>query len=107
MKVLFLSTWFPHPPDNGSKLRVQYLLRGLAEHHQVTLLSFAFTTARPDAPGDLANKCQDIQVVPVDPFLVNQAGALRTFLIIPDHHNARLLALHDTALGVEVGAALI
>lgn len=80
MRILFSSTWYPSPPDNGSKLRVYYLLRGLAERHEVTLLSFAFATARPDAPGDLGNWCSQIQTVPLDPFAFNQAGALRTFL---------------------------
>lgn len=80
MNILFLSTWFPYPPDNGSKLRAYHLLRSLAQRHQVTLLSFAFTTARPDDPGELQEWCQEIQVVPVDPFAFNQAGALRTFL---------------------------
>lgn len=80
MRILFLSTWFPYPPDNGSKLRAYYLLRGLAERHQVTLLSFAFATARPDAPGELGDWCSQIRVVLVDPFAANQAGALRTFL---------------------------
>ena len=80
MNILFLSTWFPYPPDNGSKLRVYHLLRSLAERHEVTLLSFAFATARPDAPGELGDWCSEIQVVPVDPFQINQAGALRTFL---------------------------
>lgn len=79
MNILFLTTWFPYPPDNGSKLRVYYLLRGLAQHHQVSLLSFAFATARPDAPGELDNWCKQIQVVPVDPFAANKVGPLRTF----------------------------
>lgn len=79
MRMLYLSTWFPYPPDNGSKLRAYYLLRGLAQRHQMTLLSFAFATARPDAPGELRDWCREIRVVPVDPFALNQAGALRTF----------------------------
>ncbi len=80
MNILFLSTWFPYPPDNGSKLRVYHLLRALAQDHEVTLLSFAFSTARPDDPGNLRSLCADVQVVPVNPFEVNRAGALRTFL---------------------------
>lgn len=80
MHVLFLSTWFPYPPDNGSKLRAYYLLRALAQKHQVTLLSFAFDTARLDQPGDLHSLCHDIQVVRVDPFAVNRSGSLRIFL---------------------------
>ena len=80
MRILFLATWFPFPADNGSKLRVHYLLRGLAARHEVTLLSFAFGTARPDMPGDLQNWCQGIQSVPLNPFDVNRAGSARTFL---------------------------
>lgn len=40
MHILFLSTWYPFPPDNGSKLRAHYLLRSLAEHHDVTCVAF-------------------------------------------------------------------
>lgn len=40
MKVLFLSRWYPEPANNGSKLRIASLLRGLCERHQVTLVSF-------------------------------------------------------------------
>lgn len=41
MKILFLSRWFPYPHDNGAKLRVYHLLRGLAQAHEVHLVSFA------------------------------------------------------------------
>ena len=47
MRILFLSCWFPYPPDNGSKIRVYHLLRALGTRHRVTLLSFAFETADP------------------------------------------------------------
>ncbi len=40
MRILFLSRWYPDPPDNGSKIRVFNLLHGLCEQHQVTLVSF-------------------------------------------------------------------
>jgi glycosyltransferase involved in cell wall biosynthesis len=40
MKILFLSRWFPFPADNGSKIRIHNLLRGLSKSHDVTLLSF-------------------------------------------------------------------
>ena len=80
MRILFLSTWFPYPPDNGSKLRVYHLLRALARAHEVTLISFAFDTAQPEQPGDLRSLCADVQAMTVNPFAVNRAGALRTFL---------------------------
>lgn len=41
MNILFLSRWFPFPPDNGSKLRIYHLLKGLSQFHTVTLLSFS------------------------------------------------------------------
>jgi hypothetical protein len=27
MKILLLSTWFPYPPDNGSRIRAYNLLK--------------------------------------------------------------------------------
>ena len=80
MRILYLSTWFPHPPDNGSKIRAYHLLRALAEAHAVTLVSFAYDTARPDQAGDLRSLCVEIQVVSVDPFAANRVGILRAFL---------------------------
>lgn len=52
MRILFLSTWFPYPFDDGSKLRVYHLLRALGQTHEVTLISFAFNTAYPEGLGD-------------------------------------------------------
>lgn len=80
MNILFLSNWFPYPLDSGSKIRVYHLLRALGQRHDITLLSFAWDAARPDAPGDLRSLCVDIQVIPLNPFTVNRTSALRTFL---------------------------
>ena len=80
MRILFLSTWFPYPPDSGSKLRVYHLVRRLAQAHEVSLICFAFDTAEPAHAGDLLSLCANLQVAPVDPFVVNRTGALRTFL---------------------------
>src|SRR4029453_2214474 len=40
MRILFLSRWYPYPADNGSKLRIRGLLRGLCQRHELTLISF-------------------------------------------------------------------
>lgn len=40
MRILFLSGWFPYPPDNGARMRNYNLLRQLARWHEVVLLSF-------------------------------------------------------------------
>jgi len=31
MHILYLSPWFPYPPDTGSRTRVYHLLRALAQ----------------------------------------------------------------------------
>lgn len=68
MRVLFLSTWFPFPPDNGSKVRVYYLLKALGKSHDVILVSLAFGTSQPErcTARDLA--CKAVRVIKVNPF---------------------------------------
>jgi glycosyltransferase involved in cell wall biosynthesis len=68
VKILFLSTWFPYPPDNGAKIRVYHLLRALGQQHRVTLLSFAFGTAQPNGVAPLKTNCERIEVIPRNPF---------------------------------------
>ena len=40
VRILFLSGWFPYPPDNGARIRTFNLLRQLAQRHDISLLSF-------------------------------------------------------------------
>jgi polysaccharide biosynthesis protein PslH len=64
MRLLVISTWFPYPPDNGSKNRAHYLVRALAENHEVTLAAFR----PPDTPD--VDPPANVKVIPVtdDPF---------------------------------------
>lgn len=64
MRVLFVSSWFPAPPTNGSKLRVLNLLRQLAHSHEVALVSF--TDPVSDDPGcpELRAMCRMLATVP-------------------------------------------
>ncbi len=80
MQTLFLAAWFPEPADNGSKIRVNHLLRALAEKHDVTLLSFAFGGTKPKAVSRLHEICAHIGIVPVDPFAINSGNDLEGFL---------------------------
>lgn len=98
--ILFLATWFPYPPDNGSKLRVYHLLRALGQAHKVTLVSFAFGTARPEQPEDLRTLCTDIHVVPLNPFVVNRASPLRTFLSLRPVASRPVPAMRDLVRNV-------
>jgi len=64
VNILFLSRWFPYPVNNGSKLRIYNLLRGLSEYHDVTLLSFADQPDVSLAASEVRSMCSDVQVIP-------------------------------------------
>jgi glycosyltransferase involved in cell wall biosynthesis len=64
MKILFLSRWFPYPPNNGSKLRIYHLLRGLAQRHDVSLLSFAEPGEPIGAADDMHAPGKVVEVIP-------------------------------------------
>lgn len=40
MRVLVLSTWWPEPADNGSRMRIMQLMRALGAQHDLHLLAF-------------------------------------------------------------------
>jgi glycosyltransferase involved in cell wall biosynthesis len=75
LNILFLSSWYPYPPDNGSKLRIFNLLQGLAQHHDITLITFS--DEMPAAvPLELAKLCRTVTVVPRRRFNPRSAAAL-------------------------------
>jgi glycosyltransferase involved in cell wall biosynthesis len=117
MKLLAVSSWFPYPPDNGSKLRAFHLLSHLADHHDITLLSFAESGEGADH-SVLNDLCRDVRTVPGNP--CKPAGALRArdlFSATPrsyvQTYSPRMQDLvdalvphHDAALAFQCGAAL-
>jgi glycosyltransferase involved in cell wall biosynthesis len=64
MRILFLSRWFPWPPANGSKLRIYNLLRGLAQYHELTLLSFVDQLGAETYAPEIRSLCQDVRLLP-------------------------------------------
>lgn len=79
MRILFLSAWFPYPPDNGSRLRIFNLIRGLAHHLEITLVSFAEKV--PNEPVQVLEEiCKSIHVLPKTEYNKNSARALLGFL---------------------------
>ena len=66
MKILFLSSWFPYPPLNGAKIRIYNLIRELANHHDITLMSFAQTISIDEAKENISHLnqyCRSVNVV--------------------------------------------
>lgn len=80
MNILFLSRWFPDPPNNGSKLRILYLLKALAAKHRVTLLSFADESAHVERSATLTALCDAVYSVPWRPYQHNSQRARWGFL---------------------------
>lgn len=68
MHILFLSRWYPFPPNNGSKLRIYNLLKAICSQHTVTLLSFI-------EPGESASP----SVVPIQNLVETQTILRKPF----------------------------
>jgi glycosyltransferase involved in cell wall biosynthesis len=80
MRILYVSTWLPYPPDNGARIRAYNLLRYLAERHEVHLLSFMFSEDDEQYLPVLCSLCADVRVVLRDPFQLSALGTALGFL---------------------------
>jgi glycosyltransferase involved in cell wall biosynthesis len=76
MRILFLSRWYPYPPDNGSKIRIYHLIRALAERHQVHLVSHISEPASPGQLEAMRAYCRQVETVPYRPFRPGSLKAL-------------------------------
>ncbi len=79
MHILFLSRWFPYPPDNGSRIRIFNLLKHLSARHTIDLISF---TGEPPAEEQLAvlrSLCRSVAVIRYRPFQPRRWKALLGF----------------------------
>jgi sugar transferase (PEP-CTERM/EpsH1 system associated) len=67
MKILILTPQLPYPPQQGTSLRNFHIIRGLAERHELTLLSFLEEnqTAASQVIAPLEALCQQIETVTV------------------------------------------
>lgn len=80
MRVLFLSSWFPYPPDNGSRIRVFNLLKQLSQHHIITLLSFAQADSDSQNISELLRYCREVYTVPAISYQPKRRRAIQGFL---------------------------
>jgi glycosyltransferase involved in cell wall biosynthesis len=117
MKLLAVSSWFPLPADNGSKLRAFHLLSWLAARYEVTLLSFAEQHDAVEST-DLSQLCRRVRIVSGNPFKQREPLRARDLLSpIPraylQTYSPRMqemvdeeLPRHDVAIAFQLGAAL-
>lgn len=66
MRILFLTQVLPYPLDSGPKVRAYFILRHLAQKHDVTLLSFTRPTDSAESIAHLRGFCADLKTVPVN-----------------------------------------
>jgi polysaccharide biosynthesis protein PslH len=103
-RILFLSRWLPYPPDNGSKLRIYNLLRGIAQVHKLDLISFYDPAGEQPDTAALEQLCDRVICVPYKPFDPHSRRALLGFLSLTPR------SVQDTfsaALAHQVQAALV
>ncbi len=65
MKILFLTQVLPYPLDAGPKVRAYYVLRHLAQTHEITLVSFVRATDSPAALEHLRGYCAALHTAPM------------------------------------------
>lgn len=64
MRILYLSSWFPYPPNNGARLRVLDQIRYLAKRHEITLLCFAQDELTEQDLAPVRCYCRQVLTVP-------------------------------------------
>lgn len=60
MKILFLTYDLPYPLNSGGKIRAYYLLKSLAQNHQITLFSFYRQEEQKKYVPDLKAFCHQV-----------------------------------------------
>jgi glycosyltransferase involved in cell wall biosynthesis len=65
MRVLLLTQVLPYPPDSGPKIKTYYVLKYLAQKHDVTLVSFVRDTDKPAYIQHLETLCERVITVPI------------------------------------------
>jgi glycosyltransferase involved in cell wall biosynthesis len=79
MHLLFLSRWYPWPPDNGARLRIYHLLRALAGQHQVHLIAFTDELIEAERRAPLEALGMRVETVAYRPFQPSSWRAMRAF----------------------------
>lgn len=64
MKILFLSSRIPYPPDRGDKVRTLFLLRQFAQHGEVCLVSLVDPVADKEAMAFMRKEFPDNRFIP-------------------------------------------
>lgn len=115
MRLLVFSPWFPHPPDNGSRLRAWGLIERLARVHELHLVTGMQDDSPERIPDPVAAVCRSVCALPWRwhrPGATGAAGALRALLspiprdILERPHPELVRALSERARSADAVLAL-
>jgi glycosyltransferase involved in cell wall biosynthesis len=102
MRILFISAWFPFPPDNGSRIRAYNLMKALAARHEVYLVSMLQQDSDPAKADDCAF-CRTVSTHPVKSF---EPLGLKAILGLVSSKPRSFVDIYDPAVKRAVEAAL-
>ena len=83
MKILWVSSFFPYPPDNGAKIREFFLIRELAEKHDISVFSLVQSADELDGSEPLLQICQNVTGVLPENKLPNLLDGRRQWYDVP------------------------
>jgi sugar transferase (PEP-CTERM/EpsH1 system associated) len=83
MRILFLTSRLPYPPDRGDRLRTNQFLRLFARDHEVTLLSFIADKRERQNAASLTPYCEDIHLLPLPAWKSGKNVVLNVWRDIP------------------------
>ena len=63
MKILFLISRIPFPPQGGDRVRAFYFLKELSQEHSITLVSFIEDKQQQQYARDLKKYCAQVELV--------------------------------------------
>lgn len=103
MKILFLSTWFPYPPDNGARNRVYNLLRALGSRHEVYVISLLQEDTVESDAAALESFCKPLSIHRMKWF---RPGPLNTLLGVFSSRPRSFVEAFDPAIAQAVSRAV-
>ncbi len=102
MQILYLSQVLPFPLDAGPKMRSYFVLKYLAQRHEVTLVTFVRPTDKPAYIAEMEKICAAVHTIPMPRaawrdglFLLKSLLTAQPFLIVRDGVSAMVNLLRE------------
>lgn len=88
MRILAISSWWPEPANNGSRMRIANLLRSLAQHHDIHLIALTQEPITPEQIAAVRQYCANVEAIPQLTYMPRRSDLLAS-LISPEPASVR------------------